>query len=83
MTRYRLAVFALLLAGSAIVSSCGRHSATIDSQRLKVFAPLPHSAVSTPAGAEARVELGRMLYYDTRLSRSQATSCNTCHSLAT
>jgi cytochrome c peroxidase len=83
MTKHRLAVFGVLLAGSAIVASCGRHSAAIDPQRLKAFAPLPHSAALTPPGADARVELGRMLYYEARLSRSQTLSCNSCHSLTT
>ncbi len=31
---------------------------------------------------DAKVELGRMLYYDTRLSKNQDISCNTCHDLA-
>ena len=30
---------------------------------------------------EARVELGRMLYYDTRLSKNHDVSCNSCHLL--
>ncbi len=29
----------------------------------------------------ARVDLGRMLYYEPRLSKSKAVSCNTCHPL--
>jgi len=29
----------------------------------------------------ARVDLGRMLYYDTRFSLNQGISCNTCHQL--
>lgn len=31
---------------------------------------------------ETRVDLGRTLYYENRLSRNQAISCNTCHDLA-
>lgn len=83
MTKFGFAVLTTILAGSAMVTSCGKHSAAIDPQRLKAFAPLPHVAASIPAGAEARVELGRMLYYDARLSKSQVISCNSCHSLAT
>lgn len=30
---------------------------------------------------KARVELGRMLYYDVRLSKNQDLSCNSCHKL--
>lgn len=31
--------------------------------------------------SEAQVELGRYLYYDTRLSKNHDISCNTCHNL--
>lgn len=31
---------------------------------------------------EAKVDLGRMLYFDTRLSKNQDISCNSCHSLS-
>jgi cytochrome c peroxidase len=31
---------------------------------------------------DAKVELGKMLYFDPRLSRSNLISCNTCHNLA-
>jgi len=30
-----------------------------------------------------KITLGKMLYYDTRLSRSNTISCNSCHNLAT
>lgn len=30
---------------------------------------------------EAKVSLGRMLYYDTRLSKNRTVSCNSCHDL--
>ncbi len=38
----------------------------------------PHNTL-TPA----KVELGKMLYFDPRLSKSGLISCNTCHNLAT
>ena len=49
-----------------------------------VFAPLP-DAVENPDNplTEAKVELGKMLYYDPRLSKSGFISCNSCHNLAT
>jgi len=51
-------------------------------QQLALFAPLPQTMASTgnPATPE-RVALGRMLYYDTRLSKDQSVSCNSCHAL--
>jgi cytochrome c peroxidase len=47
-----------------------------------IFAELPDAAVSpdNPITAE-KVDLGRMLYYDARFSRSQQISCNSCHEL--
>lgn len=31
--------------------------------------------------SDAKIDLGRMLYYDTRLSKNQQISCNSCHQL--
>src|SRR5690606_41734466 len=33
--------------------------------------------------SQAQVELGHMLFFDPRLSRSHLITCNTCHSLGT
>jgi cytochrome c peroxidase len=46
------------------------------------FAPLPVRAESAehPATVEL-IDLGRMLFFDARLSMSQTISCNTCHPL--
>src|SRR5690242_5217466 len=54
----------------------------IDSTQLAQFAPLPDSmgAVGNPI-TQAKVDLGRMLFYETRLSRDHDLSCNSCHSL--
>ncbi len=50
---------------------------------LALFQPLPEYA-ENPANpySEAKSDLGRMLYYDTRLSVNNSVSCNTCHDLA-
>jgi cytochrome c peroxidase len=47
-----------------------------------VFGVLPSEAPS-PSNTitEEKVDLGRMLYYDPRLSKGQDVSCNTCHLL--
>jgi cytochrome c peroxidase len=47
------------------------------------FEPLP-AVAENPANpvTEAKVELGRTLFFDTRLSVNQNVSCNSCHSLA-
>ena len=47
-----------------------------------IFAPLP-SRFDTPANpaTPAKIALGRMLYFDPRLSKAQELSCASCHDL--
>ncbi len=45
---------------------------------LPALPPIPKDNSLTPV----KVRLGKMLYYDPRLSRSKLISCNTCHNLA-
>ena len=55
----------------------------VDPAQLKMFAALPDAVDSQKNPiTEAKVNLGRMLYYDPRLSKNQDVSCNTCHDLA-
>lgn len=52
-------------------------------QALKQFAVLPESFPSAQnPGTKAKVDLGRMLYYDGRLSVNGEISCNSCHVLS-
>jgi cytochrome c peroxidase len=55
---------------------------SVNADALTLFAPLP-AAMSSPDNpvTEAKVTLGRILYYDPRLSANQKISCNTCHLL--
>ena len=48
-----------------------------------IFGSLP-AEVGNPANpvTEAKVELGRRLYFETRLSKANDISCNSCHDLA-
>jgi cytochrome c peroxidase len=57
-------------------------SQTIDPATLKMFAPLPNE-VPPPSGSLSgqQIDLGRMLFYETRLSTDQKISCNSCHGL--
>ncbi len=50
---------------------------------LAMFKPLPDKAenAKNPSN-DAKIALGRMLYYDKRLSKDHTVSCNTCHDLA-
>lgn len=48
------------------------------------FDPIPHEPPSYPENklTEKKVALGKMLFFDPRMSSSQIVSCNTCHNLA-
>lgn len=47
------------------------------------FKPIPAQAPALPgnAASPARVELGKMLFFDPRLSASHTISCNSCHNV--
>lgn len=48
-----------------------------------LFQPLPPAApaIAQNPSTPAKLELGRMLFFDPRLSASQLISCNTCHNV--
>jgi cytochrome c peroxidase len=73
-----------ILIAVAVLAGCRTHRDTdIDQGALIAFAPLPASMESTGADVpQARIALGRQLFYETRLSRKQDLSCNSCHRLA-
>lgn len=76
-------VFGLLIAVCLLANlGCGRVSQTVDPAKFQAFAPLP-AAVPPRSGdlTEEKIALGRMLYYDPRLSKAQQISCNSCHEL--
>ncbi|WP_129125088.1 cytochrome-c peroxidase [Geomonas oryzae] len=55
----------------------------LTTQAKKLFKPIPSKAPSlkeNPATA-AKIELGKKLFFDPRLSSSQLISCNTCHNV--
>ena len=68
--------------GIAMAALLAAAAAEIDPARLKTFRPLPEVM---PSGnnpiTEAKVILGRLLYYEPRLSKNHDVSCNSCHSL--
>jgi cytochrome c peroxidase len=47
------------------------------------FQPIPRQPPALPGNpaTRARVDLGRMLYFDPRLAASRGTSCNSCHNV--
>ncbi|MBW2243607.1 MAG: c-type cytochrome [Deltaproteobacteria bacterium] len=69
----------------ALVASAGAANPDAAALRARVgivFGELPKEAVS-PANplTEAKIKLGRLLYYDERLSLADDISCNSCHLL--
>ncbi|MGZ3421562.1 MAG: cytochrome-c peroxidase [Polyangiales bacterium] len=69
----------------AVVCSCGKGqkaASTFDPLLLAPFQPVPEVVASkeNPVTDE-KVELGRMLYFDARLSKNHDVSCETCHKL--
>jgi cytochrome c peroxidase len=79
-----LAAIAILACG-ACNKSPGKHESAgvdIDPVKLKMFQPLPEMVPSSSNQiTDEKVALGRMLYYELRLSKSQKISCNSCHML--
>ena len=80
MMKTSLILSTLAVAGMAISSL---KAAEVNRAMLGMFQPLPENADSpdNPPNA-AKIDLGRMLYYDKRLSKNRSVSCNTCHDLA-
>jgi len=57
--------------------------AALAQQARAIFGALPPEVVSeSNPGSPAKIELGRMLYFDPRLSKNHDISCNSCHDLA-
>lgn len=55
----------------------------IDPAVLQLFGKLPNRIERADGPcSEERIDLGRMLYYDVRLSKNHDLSCNSCHDLA-
>jgi len=58
------------------------HAGEINPRLLRRFEPL-RSQIETPDNSitNGKVELGRMLFFEKRLSKNQELSCNSCHAL--
>lgn len=73
--------FALLAAG-CIFSKLVAAEDTLRMEAMNIFSPIPvkPTVLDTPL-AQEKVELGKILYFEPRLSRSALISCNTCHNV--
>ncbi|CAL1238870.1 cytochrome-c peroxidase [Candidatus Methylocalor cossyra] len=70
MLKFKLLIGALALTGASV-------AAAVEWRPLPTKAPEPADNPSTPA----KVELGKMLYHDVRLSANGVLSCNSCHNV--
>ncbi len=75
---------------SAVVATAVMGASLIDEAKTAGLKPIPagkkalEKLTSNPSNptTAAKVELGKMLYFEPRLSKSGLISCNTCHNLA-
>jgi cytochrome c peroxidase len=85
----RQLVAPLMAATLAVVlfSACGKKAGpsepvTVNPAQLELFQPLPDAMLSAANPlTDEKIALGRMLYYETRLSKGQELACNSCHKL--
>jgi cytochrome c peroxidase len=70
------------LAVSLAFAVQGAAADNLMSRAQALFKPIPMSPALTGIAASApKVELGKMLYFDPRISASHAISCNSCHNV--
>jgi cytochrome c peroxidase len=78
----RNATFAALLLSCLSVIPASADDDLLTKTR-QAFQPIPTAPPELPGNpsSPAKIELGKMLYFDPRLSASHAISCNSCHNL--
>ncbi len=76
-----LAVLGLLFAGAFVSSAAAQDD--LRARARQQFEPIPAAPPPLPGNSAtpAKLLLGKMLYFDPRLSASHAISCNSCHNL--
>ena len=79
----KLSNLVLLFSGLGACSSVLAQT-QVDRATLGAFFKPISEVAENPANPlnDAKIELGRKLYYDTRLSKNRTVSCNSCHDLA-
>ncbi|WP_050528754.1 cytochrome-c peroxidase [Pseudorhodobacter aquimaris] len=73
------------LALTAIVAASGAHADALRDEALEMFKALPSTvpAVANNPITPAKIELGKALFFDPRMSASGVFSCNSCHNVGT
>lgn len=71
------------LAASLGIAAQALAADALMSRAQALFKPIPVTAPALPGNAASapKVELGKMLYFDPRISASHAISCNSCHNI--
>ena len=67
-----------------LLASAGWAQDTLRERARSLFKPIPQQPPTLKDGNEptpARIELGKMLFFDPRLSASHLISCNSCHNI--
>lgn len=72
-------LFCTLLAALAAASVSGATVAELRTKAREFFGPLPDKMPGSESDFPARVELGRKLYFEKKLSSDSTLSCNSCH----
>lgn len=69
------------LAAVFVTNAADAKVAELRAKALQLLDPLPAKMPGSEQDTPARIELGRQLYFDKRLSLNDSQSCNTCHVL--
>ncbi len=73
----------MMLLCATVLAAPAQAADTLMEDAKATFEPIPDKPPELPGNAAtpAKVELGRMLYFEPRLSASHNISCNSCHSV--
>ncbi|VFU16337.1 cytochrome-c peroxidase [Methylocella tundrae] len=76
-------ISAAFLSVAYLIASPAMAAEDLLTKAKQLFEPIPTTAPNLPGNpaTPAKVELGKMLFFDPRLSASHAISCNSCHNL--
>jgi len=83
MRAFRVLALTVGIASAAIANADGLVADDLMTSARALFRPIPTTPPALPGNpaTPAKVELGKMLYFDPRLSASHAISCNSCHNV--
>ncbi|MCB0752515.1 MAG: cytochrome-c peroxidase, partial [Ignavibacteriae bacterium] len=81
-----IALLVLLTLSVVYFSGCGESAPEVNKMAImesakRVFAQLPKSMPGSENDIPEKIELGKKLFFETKLSKTNTQSCNTCHSI--